>query len=147
MTGILVLNGPNLNLLGSRQPEVYGSMTLAMIEDSCRAHGVAIGLDVTCAQSNSEGTLVDLIHGARGQQAGIVLNAGAYTHTSVALRDAIAAVDLPTVEVHMSNIHAREAFRHHSFIAGVALGQIVGFGANGYILALDALKSHLSEAA
>lgn len=146
MTGILVLNGPNLNLLGTRQPEVYGSTTLAMIEESCRAHGASIGLTVACAQSNSEGALVDAIHAAREQQAGIVLNAGAYTHTSVALMDAIAAVALPVVEVHLSNIHARESFRRKSFIASVALGQIAGFGAQGYVLALDALAAHLTPA-
>lgn len=147
MTGILVLNGPNLNLLGQRQPEVYGSTTLAMIEDSCRTHGTAIGLTITFAQSNSESTLIDAIHAARDYQAGIVLNAGAYTHTSVALMDAIASVDLPLVEVHLSNIHAREEFRHHSYIAPVALGQICGFGPHGYILALDALRGHLDRLA
>lgn len=147
MVGILVLNGPNLNLLGTRQPEVYGSTTLAMVEDMCVAHGKTLGLDVTCAQSNNEGVMIDAIHAAREQQAGIVLNAGAYTHTSVALMDAIASVELPVVEVHLSNIHAREAFRHKSFIAPVALGQICGFGAQGYILALDALKQHLTSRA
>lgn len=143
MNGILVLNGPNLNLLGSRQPEVYGATTLSMIEDACRAHGGAIGFSVTCAQSNSEGALIDAIHEARTTMAGIVLNAGAYTHTSVALMDAISSVGLPLVEVHLSNIHAREEFRHKSFIAPVALGQICGFGPTGYTLALDALKAHL----
>lgn len=146
MTGILVLNGPNLNLLGTRQPEVYGTVTLAMVEDSCRAYGANLGFDVTCAQTNSEGAMIDLIHAARGNQAGIVLNAGAYTHTSVAIRDAISSVEVPTVEVHLSNIHAREAFRHQSHIAPVALGQIAGFGAQGYLLALDALKAHLEPA-
>lgn len=147
MTGILVLNGPNLNLLGTRQPEIYGTTTLAMIQDACKSHGAALGFDVTCLQSNHEGALIDAIHGARGVQAGIVLNAGAYTHTSVALRDAIASVDLPLVEVHLSNIHARETFRQLSHIAPVALGQICGFGAHGYILALDALRTHLGDAA
>jgi len=146
MIGVLVLNGPNLNLLGQRQPDVYGHTTLAMIEDSCRAHGATIGLTVTCAQSNSEGALVDAIHAARGQSAGIVLNAGAYTHTSIALMDAIASVELPVVEVHLSNIHAREEFRHRSYIAPVALGQICGFGAQGYLLALEALRAHLAGA-
>jgi 3-dehydroquinate dehydratase-2 len=145
MKSVLVLNGPNLNLLGVRQPEVYGTTTLAMIEDLCRSHGKTLDLSISCAQSNSEGALIDAIHTAQGQHAGIVLNAGAYTHTSVALMDAIASVDLPVIEVHLSNIHAREEFRQKSFIAPVALGQICGFGPQGYLLALDALKAHLSE--
>jgi 3-dehydroquinate dehydratase-2 len=143
MTSILVLNGPNLNLLGQRQPDVYGTTTLAMIEDQCRAHGSKLAVEITCAQSNHEGALIDLIHGSRGVHAGIVLNAGAYTHTSIALMDAIASAEVPTVEVHLSNIHAREAFRHKSYIAPVAIGQIAGFGAKGYVLALDALADHL----
>ncbi|MBR9841931.1 MAG: type II 3-dehydroquinate dehydratase [Rhodobacteraceae bacterium] len=143
MTSILVLNGPNLNLLGQRQPEVYGSTTLADIEAACTAHGDASGLSVSCFQSNHEGALVDAIHAAKGVRDGIILNAGAYTHTSVALMDAIASVELPVVELHLSNIHAREAFRHKSYIAPVAIGQICGFGAHGYILALDALRQHL----
>ena len=146
MNSILVLNGPNLNLLGTRQPEVYGSKTLAMIESACAEHGARLGLGITCLQSNHEGALIDAIHGARGTHDGIVLNAGAYTHTSVALMDAIASVALPLVEVHLSNIHAREAFRHRSYIAPVALGQICGFGAQGYLLALDALHAALSKA-
>ncbi|GGH18023.1 3-dehydroquinate dehydratase [Cribrihabitans marinus] len=143
MARVLVLNGPNLNLLGIRQPEVYGATTLEMIDAACHAHGEASGLAITCRQSNHEGVLVDAIHEARGTQDGIVLNAGAYTHSSIALRDAISSVALPVVEVHLSNIHAREAFRHQSHIAPVALGQICGFGAQGYILALDALAAHL----
>ena len=139
MTSILILNGPNLNLLGRRQPEVYGHTTLADIEALCRAHASAIGVDLVFAQSNHEGALVDAIHEAAGRHDGIVLNAGAYTHTSVALMDAISSVALPVVELHLSNIHAREPFRHQSYIAPVAVGQICGFGARGYVLAMDAL--------
>ncbi|MBE1281831.1 MAG: type II 3-dehydroquinate dehydratase [Rhodobacteraceae bacterium] len=145
MRSVLVLNGPNLNLLGTRQPEVYGSTTLNMVEDACVAHGATMGLDVVCFQSNHEGDLIDQIHKAKGTHLGIVLNAGAYTHTSIALHDAIASVELPVVEVHLSNIHAREDFRHRSYIAPVAIGQICGFGAKGYLLALDALNARLEE--
>lgn len=143
MTSILILNGPNLNLLGTRQPEVYGHTTLADIEASCHAHAKTAGITVACAQSNHEGVLVDEIHAAKGCHNGIILNAGAYTHTSVALRDAIASVEVPTIELHLSNIHAREPFRHVSHIGPVALGQICGFGAHGYLLALDAMIAHL----
>ncbi|SFR49810.1 type II 3-dehydroquinate dehydratase [Litoreibacter janthinus] len=147
MISVLVLNGPNLNLLGTRQPEVYGSVTLADVEDLCRNHGATVGLDVTCLQSNHEGVLIDAIHEAKGVHGGIVMNAGAFTHTSVAIMDAIASVELPVVEVHLSNIHAREEFRHKSFVAPVALGQIAGFGATSYVLALDALAKHLGSEA
>ena len=143
MTSILILNGPNLNLLGTRQPDVYGKPTLADVEALCREKAKTLGLDVAFEQSNHEGALIDLIHAAKGKHAAIVLNAGAYTHTSIALMDAIASVELPVVEVHLSNIHAREEFRHRSYIAPVALGQICGFGAQGYLMALDALKAHL----
>lgn len=144
MPSLLVLNGPNLNLLGTRQPEIYGATTLSEIEAMCRSRAAERGFDVECRQSNHEGALVDAIHDARVRHAGIVLNAGAYTHTSVALRDAISSVGLPAVEIHLSNIHAREAFRHRSHIAPVALGQICGFGPQGYLLAIDALVAHLS---
>ncbi|WP_299355695.1 type II 3-dehydroquinate dehydratase [uncultured Shimia sp.] len=146
MTSILVLNGPNLNLLGTRQPEVYGSTTLAEIEESCVAHGASRDISVSCFQSNHEGALVDAIHDARNTFDGIILNAGAYTHTSIALMDAVASVELPVIELHLSNIHAREEFRHKSYLSKVALGQICGFGSHGYVLAIDALKAHLDSA-
>ncbi len=145
MTKILVLNGPNLNMLGTRQPEVYGRTTLKMIEDLCVSHGETQGQEITYLQSNHEGALIDAIHAARGVHDGIVLNAGAYTHTSIALMDAIASAEVPVVEVHLSNIHAREAFRHTSYIARVAIGQICGFGAQSYVMALDALAAYLSK--
>lgn len=146
MNRILVLNGPNLNLLGTRQPEVYGSTTLPMIEDACITHGETRGMQVLCQQSNHEGVLIDHIHAARGAQDGIVLNAGAYTHTSVALMDALMSAGLPAVEVHLSNIHAREGFRHRSMLAPAVLGQISGFGPHSYVLAIDALAAHFAEA-
>lgn len=146
MKSILVLNGPNLNLLGTRQPDVYGSVTLPMVEQGCQAHGKTLGFDVACLQSNHEGALIDAIHAAKGVHQGIILNAGAYTHTSIALMDALISVEIPAVEVHLSNIHAREPFRHTSYIAKAALGQICGFGAKGYLLALDALAEHLNAA-
>jgi len=140
---ILVLNGPNLNLLGTRQPEVYGATTLADIEAMCRAAGERLGLEIGFAQSNHEGALVDMIHAARGRHAGIVLNAGAYTHTSIAIMDAISSVELPVAEVHLSNIHRREEFRHLSYVSKVAVGMICGFGAIGYVLAIEALADRL----
>ena len=143
MTSVLVLNGPNLNLLGTRQPEIYGSTTLADVEAMCAAHGEARGVHVTCRQSNHEGALVDAIHASKGTFDGLVLNAGAYTHSSIALHDAIAGTQMPVIELHLSNIHARESFRHVSYIAPVAVGMICGFGASGYTLALDAMIGHL----
>jgi len=146
MTSVLVLNGPNLNLLGTRQPEVYGQMTLDDIKGMCRDHAARHGFDLVFEQSNHEGVLIDAIHAARGCHDGIVLNAGAYTHSSVALMDALASVEIPAIELHLSNVHAREPFRHVSYIARVAIGVICGFGAQGYILALDAMRNHLERA-
>lgn len=142
---ILIMNGPNLNLLGTRQPEVYGPTTLADIEALCAAKAQDLGIEMTFTQTNHEGAIIDALHAARGVHEGVVLNAGAYTHTSVALMDAISSAMVPVVELHLSNIHAREEFRHKSFIAPVAIGQICGFGAAGYPLAIDALVSYLGE--
>ncbi|MTJ06275.1 MULTISPECIES: type II 3-dehydroquinate dehydratase [unclassified Anabaena] len=142
---ILVLHGPNLNLLGLREPGIYGSLTLAEINRLLEAEAVHLQVETLPVQSNHEGVLIDAIHGALGKHQGIVINAGAYTHTSVALRDAIAAVNLPTVEVHLSNIYRREDFRHHSHIAPVAIGQISGFGAQSYVLGLQALVYYLRQ--
>lgn len=136
---ILIVNGPNLNMLGKRQPEVYGSETLADIEAACHGHAVSKGWDVEFRQSNHEGDLVDWIQGARERAAGIIINAGAYTHTSIAILDALLSAEVTCVEVHLSNIHQREDFRHHSFVSKAAKGMICGFGSHGYILALDAL--------
>lgn len=147
MTALLILNGPNLNLLGVRQPEIYGRTTLAEVESLCRAKAQALGIRLDFAQSNHEGALVDAIHAARGVMDGIILNAGAYTHTSIALMDAISSTQVPTVELHLSNVHAREAFRQHSYIARVAVGVICGFGPAGYALAIDALLGHLERQA
>lgn len=136
---VLVINGPNLNLLGTREPDVYGSVTLKDIEETVKEHGDSLTIETEFFQSNVEGELVAAIQTAAGNIDGIVLNAAAYTHTSIALMDAIKATGIPTIEVHLSNVFAREEFRHHSYISPVATGVICGFGAKGYVLALDAL--------
>jgi len=133
---VLVLNGPNLNLLGTRKPEIYGTTTLADIEQMMRQRAEELGIEMDFMQSNYEGELVEQIQKAKGRYQYLILNAAAYTHTSIAIRDAIEAVELPTIEIHLSNIHAREEFRHNSLIAPVCVGQICGFGAKSYLLAL-----------
>jgi 3-dehydroquinate dehydratase II len=142
---VIVLHGPNLNLLGLREPEIYGATTLTQIDTRLIELGESLNVTVQTLQSNHEGVLVDAIHTARDRHHGIVINAGAYTHTSIALRDAISAVQIPTVEVHLSNIYQREEFRHHSYLAAVVVGQISGFGANSYYLGLQALVTHLGR--
>ena len=144
---VLILNGPNLNLLGQREPEVYGRTTLADVEAMCVAEGRKLGLDVTCRQSNGEGELVTLVQEARGRFQGLIVNAGAYSHTSVALHDALRATDLPLIEVHLSNIYRRESFRHHSYVSLTATGVICGLGPLGYRLALVALAERLPDQA
>jgi 3-dehydroquinate dehydratase-2 len=138
-TTVLILNGPNLNLLGQRQPEIYGHGTLADIEADCAEHARTLNIDIDFRQSNHEGELVTWIQECRTSHAGIVINPGALSHTSVALLDALLAADLPVVEVHLSNIHRREAFRHHSYASQAASGVICGFGAQGYLMALDGI--------
>lgn len=144
MPSILVLNGPNLNLLGQREPAQYGHNTLADVEALCVETGKRLGVEINCLQSNQEGVLIDAIHEAgrgvaAGEVLGVVFNAGAYTHTSVALHDAIKGAEVPVIEVHISNVHAREAFRHHSYISPAAAGIVVGFGVDGYVLAIEGL--------
>lgn len=134
---ILVLNGPNLNLLGTREPATYGHETPADIEALCRRTAAEHGLEVEFRQTNHEGELIDWIHQARGRHAGILINPAAWTHTSVAIRDALAAVELPVIEVHLSNVHKRESFRHHSFVSPIAVGVLAGFGSHGYRLAIE----------
>ncbi len=145
MLKILVLHGPNLNLLGEREPGVYGSVTLAQINEMLEREANTRQVSLAFLQSNHEGVLIDAIQAARGEYQGILINPGAYTHTSVAIRDVIAAVNIPTVEVHLSNIHQRETFRHHSYIAPVAIGQISGFGDQSYRWGLLALVEHLQS--
>lgn len=140
---VLILNGPNLNLLGTRQPEIYGATTLAEVEEGARQLAHQLGLSADCRQSNHEGQLVDWIQAARGTADGIILNPGAYSHTSIAILDALNAYDGPVIEVHISNIHKREAFRHHSYISTRADGVIIGCGVEGYSLAILRLASVL----
>ena len=143
MISILVLHGANLNLLGQREPEIYGSETLEDINRKLDSQAESLAVKVSAFQSNYEGALIDTVHAASGIHQGILINPGGYTHTSVSLRDALAGVSIPTVEVHLSNIYRREEFRHHSYIASIALGQISGFGSDSYRLGLEALVSHL----
>ncbi|MEW6682201.1 MAG: type II 3-dehydroquinate dehydratase [Nitrospirota bacterium] len=145
MIRILVLHGPNLNLLGAREPDVYGPVTLEALDETIRAAAKQAGADVEIRQSNNEGELVTWIQGARDRFDALVINAAAYTHTSVAVRDAIVAAGVPTVDVHLSNIHAREPFRHHSYVAEVAVGQISGFGAHSYVLGIEAAIRHVQS--
>jgi 3-dehydroquinate dehydratase-2 len=140
---LLALHGPNLNLLGTREPGVYGSQTLDQVNAELKSRAQALGAAISCFQSNHEGALVDRIHEGRGSVDGILINAGAYTHSSIALRDALLGVAIPFVELHLSNIHAREPFRHHSTLADKALGVICGFGPLSYTLALEGLVAHL----
>lgn len=145
MSRLLLLNGPNLNLLGSREPAIYGAATLADIEQALAAQAAALGHQLACFQSNHEGALVDRVHAAKAEgTAFIIANLGAYTHTSIALRDALLGVAIPFVEVHLSNVHARDAFRHHSYFSDIAAGVIVGLGPIGYQLALTAVHARLA---
>ncbi len=141
MTSILILNGPNLNLLGNREPEIYGTQSLESIEEMCRLHVGELGLDIEFVQSNHEGELVQLVQSAREKHLGIILNAAAYSHTSLALADAVNSAGVPVVEVHLSNVYKREPFRHQSYITPVVAGSICGLGPMGYVLALDGLIS------
>jgi 3-dehydroquinate dehydratase-2 len=143
MIRLLVLHGPNLNLLGTREPEIYGTVTLSALDDLIRAAAKAAEAEVDIRQSNDEGELISWIQAARGRYDALVINAAAYTHTSIAIRDAIAAVEIPAVDVHLSNIHRREAFRRRSYVAQVAVGQVSGFGAYSYVLGIQAAVHHL----
>lgn len=140
-----IINGPNLNLLGQREPDIYGHETLADIEAACRARCEELSLDLVFNQSNDEGKLVDLIQAARGVSVGLIVNGGAYTHTSIAIHDALKAIECPIYEVHLSNIFARESFRHHSYISALAKGVICGLGWNGYIVAIDAVNRSINS--
>ncbi|GIP20228.1 type II 3-dehydroquinate dehydratase [Paenibacillus sp. J22TS3] len=145
MKRVLVINGPNLNLLGVREPGIYGSLSLASIEDNLKKQAESLGIHISFFQSNHEGHIIDRIHAAMGESDGIIINPGALTHYSYAIRDALTTVKIPVVEVHMSNIHAREEFRHKSVVAPIAVGQIAGFGDGSYYLALDAMGRHLES--
>jgi 3-dehydroquinate dehydratase II len=145
MKSILLLHGPNLNLLGTREPDVYGSLSLDDINARIQSTGSGIGIEVRCLQSNHEGTLIDALHDARNWASGVLFNPGGYTHTSIALRDAITAIGIPVVEVHLSNVYAREEFRHKSLISAVCKGKISGFGWHSYWLGLMALKEILGD--
>jgi 3-dehydroquinate dehydratase-2 len=150
MASILVLNGPNLNLLGQREPAQYGYTTLSDVENMCIETGKRLGYEVKCLQSNHEGVLIDAIHEAGrgvkdGSILGVVMNPGAYTHTSIALFDAIKGAEVPLIEIHISNVHAREAFRHHSYVSAAAAGIVVGFGVHGYVLALEGLVQKFGQ--
>lgn len=144
MKPVFVINGPNLNMLGLREPDVYGHETLAGLEERCRTKAKALGLDISFRQSNLEGEIVTWIQEARSAASGLILNAGAYTHTSVAIHDALRIAELPLIEVHLSNIYKREPFRHHSYVSSVANGVLCGFGGLGYELALDAIHKILT---
>lgn len=142
---VLILNGPNLNLLGTREPEIYGSQSLSDIEADCRKHGTTLGLDIDFRQSNGEGELVDWVQQCRTDTDALIVNAGAYSHTSVALLDALLAIGKPVVEVHLSNLFKRDEFRHHSYVTQASVGLISGFGAFGYRMALDAVANLLNK--
>lgn len=140
---ILVINGPNLNLLGTREPQIYGHETLLDLENMLKKKAEELGVNIECFQSNHEGSIVDKIQEVRGKVGFILLNAGAYTHTSVAIRDALSGVEIPFYEIHISNVHKREEFRHHSYLSAIAQGVIVGFGLSGYLYALDSAVQYL----
>ncbi len=145
MKKILIIHGPNLNLLGEREPGIYGSDSMQSINQACMAKCESIGYACECFQSNSEGTIIDCLHAARNNADAVVINAGAYTHYSIAIRDAIAAIRLPVIEIHMSNVHKRDEFRHKSVISAVCAGVIAGFGKNSYLLGIEAAKGIMEQ--